>query len=388
MENPESLSLYLHIPYCFDKCSYCDFFSLPHYGTPDTEALEAERSRVALRGGRLLEKLAPGSIPTIYIGGGTPSSIGPGELEKYLELVRSLVEKTGLPFDGEYTIEANPRDISPSFLSLLSGYGVNRISLGAQSLSDDDFAYLGRSGGAEYVLRAFDLLKGSWKGRLSADIIAGIPGQRMAAVGQLIHAAKGAGADHLSIYQLTVEDGTPLHAAVAAGRCRAPGELEYTGLFKGAARAAEAAGYRRYEVSAFAVPGGESRHNLRYWHMLPYLGLGRGAVSTLPDGRGGAVRLTVERDGTETRETVNPREFFIERLMTGFRLVSGPDPAVSLNGRGIRELCPETVRAWLDSGRLEEREGRLRLTDEGLDLLDTFLVRLLSELEPARPERS
>jgi oxygen-independent coproporphyrinogen-3 oxidase len=380
MQTGSTLSLYIHIPFCYDKCAYCDFYSLPHYGRPDEALLSVERERIGARGRSWLEKLAPRKIESIYIGGGTPSSVGLKELEAFLSLIRRLLEECGLSFDGEFTIEANPRNISQSLLTLLSGLGVNRISLGVQSIDAEDLGYLGRSSSPELIRRALAFIRNAWQGRLSVDIMAGIPGQRLETIRKLISEAESAGADHLSIYQLTLEEGTPLASSVARGLRAAPGEREYLELFKGAAAAAEEAGYKRYEVSAFAKPGGVSRHNLRYWHLQPYLGLGSGAVSTIPDGEGGVIRLTQTPDGTETREIIGERDLFIEGLITGFRLVEGIDGNLSFAGSTLKDMAPRTLSRYRSSGLLASGEGKVRLTDGGLDILDTFLVDLLSEL--------
>ncbi len=380
MQSAAQLSLYIHIPLCYDKCAYCDFYSLPHYGEPDTAFLAAERKRIEERGRFWLKKLAPQKIPSIYVGGGTPTSIALEELEASLSLVRTLLEEHGLHFDGEYTIEANPRNITRPLLSLLSELGINRISLGVQSVDARDLAFLGRNSSPDLIRRALELIERDWKGRLSTDIIAGIPGQRLDTIRTLISESESAGADHLSIYQLTVEEGTPLASAVEQGLRTAPGEREYLELFKGAGAAAEEAGFRRYEVSAFAKPEGESRHNLRYWHLQPYLGLGSGAVSTIPDGEGGVLRISQEPGGTESRETISGRDLFIEKMITGFRLVEGIDENLSLAGKTLELLAPHTLSRYRNSGLLASKDGKLHLTDAGLDILDSFLVDLLSEL--------
>jgi oxygen-independent coproporphyrinogen III oxidase len=387
-----AVSLYLHIPFCYDKCDYCDFFSIPHHGIPDSDLIAAERAGIAEHGKKWLELIEPETIPTIYIGGGTPSSIGLKELEKYLALMDRIAKSVSpSPGTKEYTIEANPRDITSPLLKLLAASGVNRISLGVQSLEPGDLAFLGRNSSPELIEKALDLIAASWSGRLSVDCIAGIPGQQISSIRKLIARIADAGADHISIYQLSVEEGTPLSSLVVNGKRSAPGEFEYLTLFKQAASYAEQSGFRRYEISAFARPGGESLHNMRYWKLLSYLGLGSGSVSTILTGEmhntvaasaeSAALRVTIDREGKEAIEEISHRDFFIERLITGFRLVEGVSTKLS-------EFLPITIARYTGLGLLEidPAKERILLNEKGLDILDTFLVDCLDELDRTLPE--
>jgi len=382
------LSLYIHVPFCFDKCDYCDFFSIPHHGRPDNRLLEREFRLIEAMGSRWLRRLQCRSLETIYIGGGTPSSIGLDRLERLLSIIANLIKKEGIAFEGEYTMEANPRDISNDLIELLESYKINRLSLGLQSLNDRDLRAIGRSGSRAQSLNALSVLSSRWKGRFSLDIIAGIPGQKSESIDEIVETAAESGADHLSIYQLTIEEGTPLARKIAQGLRRAPQDEDYLRLFKHAVETAEKTGFKRYEVSAFARKGCESKHNLRYWYLRPYLGLGSGAVSTLPLADGRALRFCTGK-GRYMKEILSHRQRFTEALMTGFRLVAGVDESM-ISGTGIPDhpfrLIRKTITDYRKRGLLFMKNGRMGLTHQGLDLLDRFLLDCLVELDITWPE--
>ncbi len=328
------------------------------------------------------------AIPNRYIGGGTPSSIDMYQLERYCKLLEELFPYEQFGFPTEYTIEANPRDISPQFLSLVKSKGINRLSLGIQSLSDRDLQWLGRESSSEIIFRALDLIEKQWEGRLSFDIIAGIPGQEDGSVQGLIDLASKMGVGHLSIYQLTVEAGTPLSEAIKNGLRVAPGDKEYQEGFKKAAKSAADGGYHRYEVSSFSRPGEESLHNLTYWRGGSSIGLGRGAVGTLyaPDApMERAIRFSGSPEGTIEQEELDSGQLLTEYLMTRFRL-TGNQAGVKLPGPEMEKKLAPVLRRYIDQGLLicstSLRGVNLyQLSDCGLDILDTFLIDLLRELD-------
>lgn len=380
----DDASLYIHVPFCRSKCAYCDFFSVPFPQGPPTQAVEDELQRIRSRGRLLLDTWQARSFESIYIGGGTPSALSPAQLDSYLLLIDFLVPPALRQSEGfEYSIEANPRDITPDFLRQIACRGINRLSLGVQSLDDGVLAYLGRESSKETILKALDLIGTHWERELSVDIIAGVPGQSAEAVYQLIRRAEDTGADHLSIYQLTVEEGTPLAAQIVS-RSRAPvGDDEYLQGFKRAAALARERGYRRYEVSAFARPGHESRHNLRYWRLDSYFGLGMAAVSTLVHDDGTALRLKRDREGVH-REELSAETLYTERLITGFRMADGIDPYRNMPEVFSPRPLDRLFRRSMDEGILKRIGERYALTEKGFDLMDRFLVDCLDELDHSR----
>lgn len=388
-----NLALYLHIPFCESKCAYCDFFSVPRKGK--CWDFQKEYDLIRAQAEIQLQSSPAGTIFSRYIGGGTPSCIGMEHLTGYFDLLEELFPREQFGTPVEYTIEANPRDITPEFLSFVESGGVNRLSMGIQSISDRDLSYLGRKSSSRIILEALEVVKQHWTGRLSLDIMAGIPGQEMGDVEALIHMATEVGAGHLSIYQLTVEEETPLAHSIARGEKSAPGEEEYYRLFKQSAAAAEEAGYHRYEVSSFARPGEESLHNLSYWKQNSCIGLGRGGVGTIYQPEKPfreALRFSTRPDGTMEKELLGEEELLTEYLMTRFRLtgafagtdLSLPDQAFP-DQAGLEQKLSPVLQQYLSRGLLNTRPSETGktlyfLTEEGLDILDRYLADLVSTL--------
>jgi oxygen-independent coproporphyrinogen-3 oxidase len=401
--DPIPLSLYVHVPFCASKCRYCDFFSVPvdrDAGSEELAARVVEQTLVQLD--RFLGQAPAVRFDTVYVGGGTPSVLPPALLDRLLGRLSKLRST-------EWTVEANPESLNQDFLAACRHAGVTRISLGLQSMDDRLLAILGRYGTASDNLHAIDLLKDEWDRETSLDLITGIPGQSIRGMLADVSAVTETGCGHVSLYSLTVEPGTPLARCVSSGKTalNAPDHDEKLWL---AGRAAlEAAGLRQYEVSNFARTGKECRHNLCYWRLEPYLGIGPGAVSTLPPGLAAAltgvheqaevIRLSNPRDittflsgatgqpgapwGIET-EIVNAPDFVLETLMMALRLVDGIS-AESFRrrfGYGLDRLAPGVWEGWMARGLAARDAVRLRLTDRGLLLLDT-LLRELADVFPA-----
>ena len=398
MERERRLSLYVHVPFCAAKCGYCDFNSyagqealIPAYA----QALlrEAEMWSTACRGWR---------AETLFFGGGTPSLMPLAELERVLEGVRRHI---GLTPDAEITLEANPGTVDEPYLSRLRETGVNRLSLGVQSFRDDELVFLGRIHSAEEARLAYRAARRAGFGNVSLDLIFGLPGQTVDRWLESLDEATGLGPDHLSLYALTVEDGTPLAREVALGRTPAPDPDLQAELYLRSAERLEPAGYEQYEISNWARPGHRCRHNLTYWRNGFWLGLGAGAHSHLPSANG-SVRfantavparyvelveetwdarrrtdvLTVDdmRQVTFREEDDASRELS-DTLVLGLRLCEG----VSLTdlrrrfGKAALDCYAAAFEEAASLGLLEPLDGRLRLTARGRLLANEVLVRLL-----------
>jgi oxygen-independent coproporphyrinogen III oxidase len=386
---PSVVGLYLHVPFCTDKCLYCDFYSVPHRTVPRTvqarvveETLrEAETFRAAL---------GPGSaVSTVFVGGGTPSILSRDHLARILEFCRGSAA-------AEWTVEANPETVDGEFLALCSSAGVSRLSLGVQSLSDAHLSLLRRSAGRTSTLKGVELVSQRWQRELNLDFIAGIPGQTAEDVREDLRLLDRVRPGHVSLYQLTREQGTPLARLVEDGRIvpnspEVDEELWFAGREELMRR-----GYEHYEISNFALPGKACLHNLCYWRIDPYIGAGPGAVSTLParemapllgaklpPGATGVVRLTNPRDipaflkgrealwGLEV-EHVDPRDFLMETLMMGLRVSGGLETAVFERrfGRDFDELFPGLWSRWQDRGWALPVGGQRALTAEGRMIMD------------------
>ena len=378
LENNSTASLYIHIPFCNSKCSYCDFFSVT-----DHSLMSAILDKTMDQTARYIDYFGIKRIPTVYIGGGTPTSLPLPLLEKLLKFLERI------PPEEEFTIEANPETVNPDLLSLLSDSCINRLSLGIQSFSDTTLETLGRHCNSRTAYKALELVKQRWNGQLSLDLISSVPHQTVSDSIADIDTAISFGPDHISLYALMLEEGTPL-----AKRYGSDLDAIDDNVWILATDHLEISGYRRYEVSNFALPGHQSKHNTRYWKLLPYIGTGAGGVSTLHDSEGGLYRIAnvpnLERYlasdgllcGAECEE-IKGKSYIFEYLMMGFRMTAGIAKADfrATFGKEITEVIPETLAEWKDRDLAVETENVVALNKQGLLLLNQFLVDALSELE-------
>ena len=372
-------SLYIHIPFCNSKCSYCDFFSVTDHSLM-SQVLDKTLEQTV----RYIDYFGIKRIPTVYIGGGTPTSMPLPLLDKLLSFVGKLPLEDG----AECTIEANPETVTPDLLALLSSSCINRLSLGIQSFSNSTLKILGRHCDFKTNFIKLELIKARWQGQLSLDLISSIPGQAVSESIEDIDTAVSFKPDHISLYALTLEEGTPL-ARLYSDNLDAIDD----NVWIIASDHLEVSGYHRYEVSNFALSGHQSRHNTRYWKLLPYIGTGAGGVSTLHDGDG-LFRIANVPDlerylassgllcGAETEE-VTGKSYIFEYLMMGFRMTAGilKDDFRTTFGREITDIIPETLSDWKERGLVSDAENAVALTKQGLLLLNQFLLDALSELE-------
>jgi len=270
---PTPVSLYVHVPFCVSKCAYCDFYSKP--GAPELYSRFVDAA--LFEAGHWSHYDLLDDVPTMYIGGGTPTVLG----MELVRLVRGLRETAHLRSDAEITVETNPETTDADQVALLVGAGITRFSLGVQSFDDAVLAALGRCHDAARTESALEVLRASGV-PFSIDLICGVPGQSFESWDSTLEKAVGCGARHVSVYPLTVEDGTPLATAVIEGRQPTPDPDVAADMMLAAEVALAAAGIPRYEVASYAQPGHEARHNLVYWTGGAYLGVGPHAASMLP----------------------------------------------------------------------------------------------------------
>jgi oxygen-independent coproporphyrinogen-3 oxidase len=380
----ESLALYIHWPFCLAKCPYCDFNSHVR------EHIGQRRFAAAL--GRELAweaaRLGPRPLVSIFFGGGTPSLMDPATVAGLIaDATRLFAPVPGL----EITLEANPTSVEAGRLAAFRAAGVNRLSLGVQALDDASLAALGRRHSAAEAIAALALARALFP-RVSFDLITARPGQTVAAWRAELRAALALAADHLSLYQLTIEPGTAFEALHRQGRLVLPDPDTAAALYDATAEEAARFGLVGYEVSNYARPGGESRHNLQYWRYGDYVGVGPGAHGRLS--LGGALLATrrhrapepwaerVERDGHgSTEETpLQPAERAREALLVGLRLAEGIDAARFAARTGVAldaALEPEILARGVEAGYLLRDKDRLRATAEGRKRLDALLAVLV-----------
>ncbi len=320
---------------------------------------------------------------TAYLGGGTPSALPRKALAGFLERFRAATGRGRLE---EWTMECNPESVDGELLRILSGAGVDRISLGVQSLEDAALARARRPSDARRTREAIDLISGAWKGRASADLILGLPGQTEEGLVSDVRELAGAGFKHFSLYCLSVEEGTPF----AIERREHPTDFlsadEEARIWAVLKEELASLGLRRYEVSNFARPGEESLHNLSYWRMDPYLGSGCAAVSSLPLPGGETLRIERGRDieaygrGWDLCPSEISRigitDSVKERLLMGLRTAEGIDRSrfAARFGADPATILGDVFSDALEKGILLADAANVSMAETALDLLDPFLV--------------
>jgi oxygen-independent coproporphyrinogen-3 oxidase len=367
-------SVYVHAPFCARRCFYCDFaVSVRREGGAGdwTAAIAAEVQVLAREGGfALADELA-----TVFVGGGTPSLLGPDAMDELAEVLGR--ERLGAA-DLEWTGEANPESFTPEVAGAWARAGVNRVSLGAQTFHEGALRWMGRLHGPEGPGRAIESARRAGLENLSVDLIFGLPSHLERDWRADLDRVLALDVPHVSLYGLTVEPGTPLGRAVREGREVAVDEDRYADEFLVAAELLGAAGYEHYEVSNFARPAARSRHNAVYWNGEPYLGLGNGAHSYAPPIRRWNVRSWETYRGRvldgaspeEGRETVGPAERELERIWLGLRTRHGLEvPADRADARALTD-------GWTRGGLATRRGDTVRLTAEGWLVLDRLAVDL------------
>jgi putative oxygen-independent coproporphyrinogen III oxidase len=375
-------SLYVHTPFCRAKCRYCAFFSV----TPTPGALDAYLTalleEIAFQHARLGRFPAPGAA-TLFFGGGTPSLLGADALGRILSALR---EAFGLADDAELTLEANPDSADPEFLAAARRLGVNRLSLGVQSLDDTLLRRLGRVHDARQAVAAARAARAAGFANLGLDLIFGLPGQSVAAWLETLGRALDLQPEHLSCYGLTIEPGAPL-ARDKTLLAALPDEDAQAEMFLQGAELLAAAGYRHYEISNFARPGRECRHNLACWQGRDCLAFGPAAATTLdgwrrvnpPDLPAWAAAIPqMHPAGAEGGEELTPDVQAREALMLALRTADGLDLAGHHARFGV-DLAGERATLLADLGRaglVVLENGRLRLTRQGM-LVSNSVIRAL-----------
>ncbi|GAB4388949.1 MAG: radical SAM family heme chaperone HemW [Thermodesulfovibrionales bacterium] len=367
-------AIYVHIPFCVRKCAYCDFPSVAHDPALAEGYVEALGREMALRAA----STTGGAADTVYIGGGTPTVLSEGLLAR---VFASLRENFALSPGAEVTVEANPGTLNRGKADFLLGLGANRVSLGAQSFEDRELAVLGRSHTAGEAEAAARLLEGT---NFSLDLIYGVPGQDPGSWRRSLERAVGLSPAHVSAYELTPEEGTPLLAALREGRLRLPPEEEVVEMFAMAEEALSGAGLRRYEISNYALPGRQCRHNVNYWRRGPYTGLGAGAHSfdgrtrraNGPDIRGYIEALSEGRLPPAVSQETTWEDALKETVFLGLRMTEG----VELQGPAAGAVM-EASGGLIEEGLMEKAGGRLRLTRRGLLVSNSVFALLFEAIE-------
>ncbi len=368
-ESPRAV--YLHIPFCTNKCYYCDFNSYVLKGQPVADYLDALEREIA----QTLHNAPPGRVDTIFVGGGTPTVLTPEQMSRFLGIVRTYFPDRAA--DLEFTMEANPGTVDPEKLAAMKEGGINRISFGVQSFDNGLLERIGRIHDTDAVYRSLENARHAGFQNLSIDLMFGLPDQTVELMNRTLDAALALDLQHYSIYSLKVEENTLFHTLYQKNRLPLPTEDEEADMYRLIIDRLKGAGYGQYEISNFARPGFESRHNITYWRNESYYGLGAGAHGYTQGTRHMNIKgitpyIEASRTGLPRLEQfpVSQSEAMEDFMMVGLRLLEGVREAdfrrqfgVSLHSIFGRVLDRLTAKKLLTAS-----EDSYRLSDEGIFL--------------------
>lgn len=389
--NQRELELYIHIPFCVKKCAYCDFLSGPADQKTRADYVEALCREIVLAGeSETLRKTdRPYIVPTIFIGGGTPSVL---TAEETARIMRTAAESFAIAEDAEITMEVNPGTADRDRLISYKKCGINRLSIGLQSANDEELRILGRIHNYNTFLETYQAAREAGFDSLNVDLISAVPGQTLPGYEESLKKIIALEPEHISAYSLMIEEGTPFFERyqedkTTAGYPPLPDEETERRMYMRTKELLERAGYRRYEISNYAKPGKECRHNIGYWQRKEYLGLGIGAASLLHETRFTNKRdlkeyIALMQDGApleqlrENYETLSEMERMKETMMLGLRM----DQGVScqgfrkMYGKDLEEVYPDVISKYIGYGLLRYGDGCLKLTEQGISVSNLILA--------------
>lgn len=369
----EPLGIYIHIPFCLKKCAYCDFSSFPCQSDQAISdyfaALQREISNFASENRPFLVP-----VDTIYFGGGTPSAVAAGEIETTLSLLKEVFVITD---DAEITIEINPGTLTADKASRYKKAGINRASVGLQAWQDFLLKILGRVHSQTDFIKTMEILKSTGFENFSVDVMVGLPGQKLADVMETLQALMAFAPTHLSSYSLILEPGTPMAKWVEADQLELPDEDEEREMHWAVDGFLKQQGFKHYEISSYCKPGFPSRHNVKYWELVPYLGFGLGAHGYFKGRRYGNVNdlnrycelLQTGKTPAVFEPLMETREMMSEWMFLGLRKLDGIRDQDFINHFGQSFFVPygEVINGLITEGLLVWDESVLKLTDRGQD---------------------
>lgn len=371
----KELELYIHIPFCVRKCAYCDFLS----GPADYEAQRSYKEAL-IREIEHVESFADSEVSSIFIGGGTPSVFSEQWMAEVLEKVYTHFT---VRQDAEISIEANPGTVNLKKLAVYRQAGINRISFGCQSADNRELKMLGRIHTWEEFLESFSMAREAGFSNINVDLMSGLPGQSLQSWEESLHKTAQLKPEHISAYSLIVEEGTPF----ASQKLELPEEEEERKMYERTREILEDWGYHQYEISNYARPGRECRHNLGYWQRKEYLGLGLGSASLVGETRFSNTRnmenYLNNSDSAakirEEREILTVQEQMEEFMFLGLRMTEGISVTEfrEVFGVFLEQIYGKVLEKYKKLELLEERGGRLRLTRRGISVSNPILADFL-----------
>jgi oxygen-independent coproporphyrinogen III oxidase len=359
---------YLHIPFCHHICYYCDFNKVFFENQPVDEYLDAMEQEMKYT----VEQHGANELKSIFVGGGTPTALTASQLEKFLEIIQRHLS---IKEDGEFTFEANPNELTWEKLQLLKDYGVNRLSIGVQTFNDEILKKIGRVHTKQEAIETIERAREVGFHNLSLDLMYSLPGQTIGDFAQTLKEAFELNVDHMSAYSLIIEPKTVFYNLMRKGKLRVPAQEEEAKMYDLLMNEMEEHGFHQYEISNFAKPGFESRHNLTYWDNEEYYGIGAGAHSYTKGVRRaniGPINKYIEavrKTGTAYFEEheVSKEEMMEEEVFLGLRKTAGVSKKIFERKYGIpfNEVFAQPVQEQMKKGLLAENEENVYLTRQG-----------------------
>lgn len=369
------IRLYVHMPFCVQKCLYCDFLSWH-----DSRENQARYVQALCREIRACQGRYPARVSSLFFGGGTPSVLEPGHMT---EIMEALAEVFSFEPDSEMSIEANPGTVNLEKLKTYEKIGLNRISFGLQSAHNEELKALGRIHTWEEFLESYDLARQAGFDNINVDLMSGIPDQTLSSWQKTLSRVLELAPEHVSAYSLIVEEGTPF----AQRKLNLPEEEEERRMYEMTAEMLGSQGYRQYEISNYALPKRECAHNMGYWMRDDYLGLGLGAASLFDNQRWNNTDSMEEylekserpEEIQVCREKLSVREQMEETMFLGLRMTEGIERERFQEefGISVEEVYGEAVRRLEGLGLLQADGGRIYLTRKGISLSNQVFVEFL-----------
>ena len=372
------LELYIHIPFCVRKCAYCDFLSGPSDEKSRERYVELLCAEIEACRGKVEEY----QVSTVFFGGGTPSILQGEQIKRIMETLRKV-----FPFaeDAEISLEMNPGTVTEEKLVAYKDAGINRLSIGLQSVHDEELKLLGRIHTFDEFLYSYKMARKTGFRNINIDLISAIPGQTVSSWAETLQTIVDLKPEHISAYSLIIEEGTPFYEKYGegAGQELLPSEDEEREMYWKTKQILHEAGYERYEISNYAKEGHECRHNIGYWERTPYLGFGIGAASLFEETRY-ANPSNIEEYRTSFAKKFQAEKLSIEEqieefMFLGLRMMKGISKQRFAEnfGRKIEEIYGEQIEKLKKLELLEEKDDRIYLTEKGIDISNSVFVEFM-----------
>ncbi len=373
----KQIGLYIHIPFCVKKCNYCDFLSAPANIQVQNSYMDVLHKEIRKKATAYKEDI----VDTIFIGGGTPTLV---PYEKLVQVIRCMKEEYHLSNTCEITMECNPGTVTIESLKAYKEAGINRLSIGLQSTDDELLKTLGRIHSYEQFLETYQMARKVGFDNINVDIMSGLPNQTLKQYEDTLKKVVALGVEHISAYSLIVEEGTPFFESYEKEQLPLPKEDIERQMYYQTKEILEAAGYRRYEISNYAKKGYECRHNIRYWIRKEYLGLGLGASSLIQNVRYKNVEKlsTYLEDGYMGQvevETLSKKDCMEEFMFLGLRMMKGVSKKEFADAFhvSIGEIYGGVLETLKSQKLIREKDGRIFLTERGIDVSNVVLAEFL-----------